>query len=235
MNYRHIAGLWMLAFSFVITGCVSTGKYKKLETSKNDEITSKNSEISNLNQRVSTLEKEKADLAQEKEAMAKANQDAKAQYDELVNHLADEVQKGDLKVTQYKNMMSVDVAEQIFFASGSAVLKQGGKDVLKKVANALKSYPNKIIRVAGHTDNVPLAKAIQSTYPSNWELSVIRATNVVRFLEQAGIEPQRLIATGRGEYAPIAANDTPEGRQKNRRIEIMLIDKALVDQMEKQK
>jgi chemotaxis protein MotB len=235
MKNRFLVGLEILALSVILAGCVSTSKYKKLESSKNDEITSKNGEISNLNQRVSTLEKEKADLAQEKDAMAKANQDAKVQYDELVNHLADEVQKGDLKVTQYKNMMSVDVAEQIFFASGSATLKQGGKDVLKKVAEALKSYPNKVIRVAGHTDDVPLAKAIQSTYPSNWELSVIRATNVVRFLQQAGIDPQRLIATGRGEYAPIASNDTPEGRQKNRRIEIMVIDKALIDQMEKQK
>jgi chemotaxis protein MotB len=125
----------------------------------------------------------------------------------------------------------VDLAEQIFFDSGRAALKKEGKEVLKKVAEALKSYENKIIRVVGHTDNVPVAKSIQGIYPSNWELSVARATNVVRFLQVSGIPPERMVPSGRGEYDPVAPNDTPEGRQKNRRIEIVLIDKSLASEM----
>jgi chemotaxis protein MotB len=128
-------------------------------------------------------------------------------------------------------MLSVDLAEQIFFDSGKATLKKGGKDVLKKVGDALKGYENKIIRVVGHTDNVPVAKSLQKTFPSNWDLSVARATNVVRFLQEVGIPPERMIAAGRAEYDPVAPNDTPEGRQKNRRIEIMLIDKSLASEM----
>ncbi len=80
---------------------------------------------------------------------------------------------------------------------------------------------------------MPIAKATQSIYPTNWELSVARATNVVRFLQDVGIPPERMVAAGRGEYSPIASNDTPEGRQKNRRIEIMLIDQGLAEELSK--
>jgi chemotaxis protein MotB len=128
-------------------------------------------------------------------------------------------------------MLSVDLAEQIFFDSGKATLKKEGKEVLKKVGDALKGYENKIIRVVGHTDNVKMAKALQATFPTNWELSVARATSVVRFLQEVGIPPERMLAAGRAEYDPVAPNDTPEGRQKNRRIEIMLLDKSLVSEM----
>jgi chemotaxis protein MotB len=82
--------------------------------------------------------------------------------------------------------------------------------------------------VVGHTDNVPITGGLQKVFASNWELSAARATTVVRFLQEAGIAPERLIATGRAEYAPVAPNDTPEGRQKNRRIEITLIDRNLL-------
>jgi chemotaxis protein MotB len=124
-------------------------------------------------------------------------------------------------------MLTVDVAEQLFFDSGRAALKDSGKKVLKEVADAMQDYADKAIRVVGHTDDVPISKAAQKVFPSNWELSAARATTVVRFLQEAGIAPGRLIATGRAEYAPVAPNDSPEGRQKNRRIEITLIDPSL--------
>src|SRR5262249_14723100 len=114
---------------------------------------------------------------------------------------------------------------------GSAQLKDSGKDVLKKVAEALKAYPDKYVRVVGHTDNVPVAKA-KDTFPTNWELSAIRSTNVVRFLQKAGVTPEHLIISARGEFNPIAQNDTADGRQKTRRIEIMLLDKTLVESIQ---
>jgi chemotaxis protein MotB len=125
-------------------------------------------------------------------------------------------------------MLSVELAEQIFFDSGKAALKPGGKDILKKVGEALKGYENKIIRVVGHTDNVPVKK---SPFASNWDLSAARAITVVRFLQQVGVPPERMIAAGRGEYDPIAPNDTPKERQKNRRIEIMLVDRSLAEEL----
>ncbi len=128
-------------------------------------------------------------------------------------------------------MLTVDLAEKVFFDSGKATLKPGGKAVLKKVAEALKGYKNKLVWVVGHTDNVPVAKSLKTRFPSNWELSVARATNVVRFMQESGVPPERLVASGRSEYDPVGPNDTSEDRQKNRRIEIMLIDRGLVKRL----
>ncbi len=202
-------------------GCVSTSKYEKLEADKNQEITK--------------LQEEIAALERQKTALQTTSEQRQAQYDALVQKLSAEVKQGQLQVRQYQNMLSVDVAEQIFFDSGRAALKESGKVVLKKVGEALKSYENKIIRVVGYTDNVPIAKTLQQVYPTNWELSVARATNVVRYLQDVGIEPERMVASGRGEYAPVASNDTAEGRQKNRRIAIMLIDQSLAEELSKPK
>ena len=173
------------------------------------------------------LAKQNADLAGQKDALEKQAKDKQSQYDALVGDLKKEVNDGQLKITQYKNMLTLDVADKILFDSGKADLKADGKAVLKKVAAAL-TKSDKVIRVVGHTDNVPLTA--NAGFASNWELSTARATKVVRFLtEQGRLEPRRLIAEGRSEFAPVAANDTPESRQKNRRIEITLIDRSLVD------
>lgn len=214
----------VVATSLAMGGCVSAGKYEKLESEKNQEITELEQEKSTLQEQVAALESEKAAL------QVKKNEN-ETQYDALVKKLSAEVEQGQLAVRQYKNMLSVDVAEKIFFDSGRAVLKEGGKDVLAKVGEALKSYDNKVIRVVGYTDNVPIAKSMQNVYPTNWELSVARATNVVRYLQDVGVPPQRMVAAGRGEFAPVATNETPEGRQKNRRIEIMLIDQGLAQEL----
>jgi chemotaxis protein MotB len=191
-------------------------------------------QIDALTEQKALMQEEVGSLEQEKAALIAASQQRQQQYEQLVQGLAKEVEKGQLQVRQYKNMLSVDLAEQIFFDSGRATLKKGGREVLKKVGAALKDYEDKVIRVVGHTDNVPVAKSLQTTFPSNWELSVARATNVVRFLQEAGVPPERMIPSGRGEYDPVAPNDTPEGRQKNRRIEIMLIDKSLASELSRQ-
>jgi chemotaxis protein MotB len=238
----HI-GIAVLAAAFITSGCVSTGTFEKMQAGKNEEIKA-------LQQQKTVLEQDNAALKQDNAALMEQNathmqqnaviqqkvgslEQQQKQYNALVQGLATEVQKGQLQVRQYQNMLTVDLSEQIFFDSGRATLKPGGKQVLKKVGDALKGYENKLIRVVGYTDNVPVAKALQGKYPTNWELSVARATTVVRFLQDAGIPPERMVASGRGEYSPVASNDTAEGREKNRRIEIMLIDKSLADEIEK--
>jgi chemotaxis protein MotB len=188
-------------------------------------------QTASLEKQRASMQKEVGSLEQEKAALLAASQQRQQEYEKLVHGLSKEVEKGQLQVRQYKSMLSVDLAEQIFFDSGKAALKKEGKEVLKKVGDALKGYEDKVIRVVGHTDNVPVAKSLQATFPSNWELSVARATNVVRFLQEVGIPPERMVPSGRGEYDPIASNDAAEGRQKNRRIEIMLIDKNLASEL----
>ncbi|HYA87727.1 MAG TPA: OmpA family protein [Nitrospirota bacterium] len=127
--------------------------------------------------------------------------------------------------------VSVNLAERLFFASCSAALKSDGKEILKDVGEALKGYDTTIIRVVGHTDNVPIAT---SMFQSNWELSVARAASVVRYLQEVGIPPERMVAAWRAEYRPLAPHDTPDGRIPNRRIGIMLIDKSLAEEMAKE-
>jgi chemotaxis protein MotB len=218
----------------MVSGCVPKSALEKLEAEKNQEIGALKSEQqdlqkkrSELQEQIKALESQRASLEQEKAQLLASSQKNQAQYDTLVRNLTDEVQKGQLQVRQFKNMLTVDVAEQLFFDSGQANLKNTGKDVLKKVGDTLKTYDDKVIRIIGHTDNVPIARGLQKAFPSNWELSVARATTVVRNLQEVGVPAERMIASGRAEYAPVASNDTPEGRKKNRRIEITLIDRNL--------
>jgi chemotaxis protein MotB len=201
-------------------------KSATLEAQVND-LTKQNATLkTNLDEAQSQV----ATMSAEKEQLKAESAETASQYDQLLSQLSSEVQSGNLQIREYQNMLSVDVAEKIFFDSGSATLKKTGREVLAKVGEALKQYQDKVIRVVGHTDNVPLGK--NAPFASNWELSTIRATNVVRFLQdKCQIEPERLIASGRGPYQPIADNSTPEGRQKNRRIEIMLLDKSMVESM----
>lgn len=196
------------------------------------------SQRASLESQRTALEQDNAVLQQEKAALQQertADEQTKAQYAALVVTLGDEVKKGELQVRQYKDMLTVDVADQVFFDSGRASLKASGRSVLDKVAAALKGFDDKFIRVVGHTDNVPIAKAYQTVFPSNWELSAARATTVVRYLQQAGVPAERMIASGRAEYEPVAENNTEDGRRKNRRIEISLINQKLVQEVTQSK
>ncbi|KLU65889.1 motility protein B [Desulfosporosinus acididurans] len=113
----------------------------------------------------------------------------------------------------------VSIQETLLFESGSADITPYARNILEKVSTVLESSSNQI-RVEGHTDNLPIHTA---QFPSNWELSVVRATNVVQILQHDGVDPNRLSATGYGEYRPIASNDTEAGRAKNRRIDLVIL------------
>lgn len=114
----------------------------------------------------------------------------------------------------------VSLKEAGFFDSGSATLKPDSYALLKDVVSSLSSYSNGI-RVEGHTDNMPISSA---SFPSNWELSTARATNVLQYLtKQTDFDPYRISAAGYGEYRPVADNSDAEGRGKNRRVDIVLL------------
>lgn len=113
--------------------------------------------------------------------------------------------------------------DKVLFDSGKADLKSGALDTLKALGETLndEQFADKLIRVEGHTDNVPINTLI---YPSNWELSGARSSNVVKFFqEEALMDPTRLSVTGYGEYRPIESNDTAEGRARNRRVDIVIL------------
>lgn len=125
-----------------------------------------------------------------------------------------------VEVVDERDYLLVRLNAQVLFNSGSAEIMEEGRKTLDMLGKSLVSLENEIM-VVGHTDTVPINTPL---FPSNWELSTKRATNVVLYMvESIGIKPERLTAAGNSEFKPIGDNRTVEGRQKNRRIELMII------------
>jgi chemotaxis protein MotB len=156
-----------------------------------------------------------ARLEEEKRSLEKKSAD----YQALAGSLDQEIKAGRIQLTELQGKLTVRMAEKVLFPSGSATISRDGQATLKTVAAALQSVQGRIVRVEGHTDNIPIRT---ERFPSNWELSAGRAISVVRFLQAQGLDAARLGAAGYAEFQPIAPNDTPEGRAQNRRIEISL-------------
>jgi chemotaxis protein MotB len=145
-------------------------------------------------------------------------------YQDLQKKLEREIQDGQIQLTEMKNRLTMTLVDKILFSSGSADVSKDGKLVLDKVITILKDITDKRIQVEGHTDNVRIFSSVRTRYPTNWELSTARATQVVRYLqEEGGLDAKLLSATGYSEYQPIAPNDSDENKAKNRRIEIVLL------------
>ena len=191
-------------------------KIKELE----NELKSKNVQITELKNEISGLSKERSLAIEEKD---KAVAELKKTYTNLVDELKDEIKKGEIAVTQLRDKLSLSMVDKILFDSGSADVKKDGKKVLDRVAEILRKVTDKQIRIEGHTDNVKIGPRIAKKFPTNWELSNARATNVLRYLQEKGVDPKLLSPAGYAEYKPIESNDTEEGKSKNRRIEIVLI------------
>lgn len=125
-----------------------------------------------------------------------------------------------VEIIETEQGVAIQVRESILFETSKSTLREDSKEVLSSIAELLSSIDNTIV-VEGHTDNRPISTA---EFPSNWELSVDRAVNVVKyFVENTGIDPKRLSATGYGEHHPVVPNDTEENMAKNRRVNILII------------
>lgn len=145
-------------------------------------------------------------------------------YQALNAQLQSEIQADQVRIRQFEDRLTVTLIDEIVFNSGSAEMNAKGRSTLEKIIGTLQSMTDKRIVVQGFTDNEPIGPALRARYPSNWELSTARASDVVRFLQARGIDPKRLEASGFGEYQPVAPNDTAAGRRENRRIQIVLMD-----------
>jgi chemotaxis protein MotB len=140
---------------------------------------------------------------------------------ELIEH---RLQAAGLKATVSTDLeergLVIRFMDSVLFDLGRADIKPLGRQTLDNLAPTLAEIPNQV-RVEGHTDNLPIVTA---AFPSNWELSTTRATNVVRYLiEGRGLDPRRMSAAGYGEWRPVAPNDTPADRQRNRRVDIVIL------------
>ena len=207
-----------------VGGYFFTTQYQPMKDT-HDQITAKNTElerqVDDLNHELNLKVAEITKTKKEKEAEIARVQSTK---DSLVSKMQNEIDQNQIQITQLADKLKVSIVDKILFPSGEADITPAGLEVLERLGNVLKNIEDKIIRVEGHTDNVPISGRLAQKFPTNWELSTTRATNVVRLLQETvNIDPAKLEAVGLGEHQPVASNDTKEGRAQNRRIEIALL------------
>jgi len=156
-------------------------------------------------------------------------QDAKTiqekENQKIINDLNQAAQEGnfanEVKFISTERGVIIRINNNTLFDEGSAIIKVDARSTLNKVAEYLKTIDNKII-IEGHTDSKPIKT---DKYESNWELSTIRATNMIQYLvTKYGISPQRLSALGYGEFTPLESNKTEKGREQNRRVDIVILN-----------
>ena len=197
--------------------CIS-GKAAVCEKERDDLKTRSGQTESALNQLQGNLNTSRQEL----EALRKWKGDAAKRmqiFRDMSARLQKMVDAGKLGVRVRDGRLVMRLPQDVLFPSGVADLSRDGELALMEVAIILRQFPDRRFMVAGHTDNQP----IKEGFKDNWELSVARALVVTRFLVEAKMKPQNIVAAGYGEHDPIAKNATPEGRRENRRIEIILL------------
>lgn len=161
------------------------------------------------------------------EAMKQERQQMTAMAQNILRVLQPLVQEGKVRVTQQAQGITVEINASVLFAPGEARLADESSQALKAVAQVLKD-DHHAVQVEGHTDDTPINTI---AFPSNWELSAVRASSVVRLFVQSGVQEQRLSAVGYGATRPVGDNSVSEGRLRNRRVQIMILanlpDKAI--------
>lgn len=228
-------------------GCVSSGKFNKLEEQHKaaldenaglkTDVENKETKISELETLISQLERRlgkatddkeslRASIVQMKQALQEMSERKKeterrmAEFRRLVSRLKSFTESGQLTVKIVDGRMVVALPGDVLFKSGSARLSEEGGKTVTSVANILKDIGKRDFQVEGHTDNVPIKT---SQFPSNWELASQRAANVVKQMLDAGMPKNRISVASFADTRPVASNDEAEGRQLNRRIEIVIV------------
>lgn len=194
------------------------------------ELQQKEDRLNELETDLKTREQKLAELTQQleqREGKVKELNSILNSKDSTMNALKKQVSSAlldftnsGLTISQADGKVMVSLEEKLLFASGSTEVDTKGKDAISKLAKVLEVNPDISIVIEGHTDNVPIKGG---NIKDNWDLSVMRATSVVRILmNSANINPSRLLPSGRGEFQPLVKNSNAESKRKNRRIEIIL-------------
>ncbi len=212
-------GLWV---SMLVAGCVSSLDYSSMRAER-DLLESENEQ---LLERLDATRERADKLAAELDQRRAEIRELRTTYDALVADLEAELATGEVVIEQLREGgLRLELAESILFAAGSADLGNEGTAVLRRVAGTLRTSGGRVV-VEGHTDDRPIGGGLTRRYPTNWELAGARAARVVRLFADEGIDPARLEASSHADTRPVASNATPEGRARNRRIEIRLVPEA---------
>lgn len=218
---------------FLFLACVSKNKYLELETELNHtqvqlaDLQSHNQILQNENGRlIEAVEGLTLELQQERLVASQKEREVselRKTRREIETSLKHQIAKKEIKIEEKAGELKITFIDKILFDSGTVQINTKGKEGLLRLADTFREKKNLNIAVAGHTDNIQVGLPLQERFPTNWELSATRATAVVRFLQEKGnISPERLRASGYSFYRPVSTNDSEEGREQNRRIEIIL-------------
>jgi chemotaxis protein MotB len=201
--------LFVPAAAIALGGCSAHSKLALRDA----EIAALKVEIGAMQQEVERLRREHIDSQQRVEQ-------ADARVENLERELRDLAEREKLYIEQLEGCTVLRVPEQVLFYSGSADITPDGEKLLERISEILTRYPDREIRVEGHTDDVPISEPMKVKFFSNWELSTARATSTVRYMMwKFKMAPSRFIAVGYGEHRPIVPNESAEARSLNRRVE----------------
>ncbi len=239
--------LCLLLLGSLSSGCVGKKKYTLLLAEYNDSqalIEDLETDVADLQERLDRAKAQNEQLAAERARLAQDQSDLQSSVSEMqkaIIELSQRKAEADARINEFRSLISrfkalidagklrvkivdgrmvVELATDILFDSGSAKLSPNGEVAIGEVAMVLASIPDRRFQVEGHTDNVPIKTA---QYPSNWELASARSIAVVRALVESGLPAERVSASSYADMKPVMANDTPEGRAANRRIEIVVV------------
>lgn len=198
------------ALVMLLAGCVTRGSY--------DEVVE---ERDQLRLRADTMTEVATDLSGELALRQQQVAVLEMEQQELADEVAGWAVRGAIKMQLLADGLHLVLPHDVLFASGGTQLTSDGEQLIVELVQEISEQPYQIA-VLGFTDNVAVGPELAKRFPSNWELSGARAASVVRLMQREGIPAHQLIAVARGETAPVASNDTPEGRAQNRRIDVRI-------------
>ena len=202
-----------LSLMVLFVGCAELKSLREERIVMNQRIEELQRERDDLDTRYNLSEQEKASLIEERDRLENARRS-----------MEERLQGSGASVRIKEGKISVMLPSSILFNSGQTKLKKAAKSSLAKVCNVLKNdFPDATIRIEGHTDSDPL-KRTKNVYKSNWELSALRASNVLHYLvDSCRLDPKKLYIAGFGKHQPVASNKSKGGKKKNRRVEIVIL------------
>ena len=202
-----------LSLMVLFVGCAELKSLREERVVMNQRVEELQRERDDLDSRYNLSEQEKAELIEERDRLENARRS-----------MEERLSGSGASVRIKEGKISVMLPSSILFNSGQTKLKKEAKNSLTKVCNVLKKdFPNATIRIEGHTDSDPL-KRTKNVYKSNWELSALRASNVLHYLvDSCRLDPKKLYIAGFGKHQPVASNKSKGGKKKNRRVEIVIL------------
>lgn len=219
----------LVVISFTPASCTEKQAVLKQFVDCKKQLTDETTRAKALQKQLDALRKETADRDTETEKEKKAND---AAYQQIIKELKDQVDRDEISIQQFRDIIVINVAERVLFDQGRAEIKTEYYPILNKIGKLIKDQPGRFIQIEGHTDDVPIAAEYQWKIPNNWALGARRAINVTTyFIDRFKLDPRMIGVMSFSHYRPLFPNTTPASRAKNRRIEIILLGPRLYNQL----